>query len=57
MDVDELDDVDDTDDEEFVRWSVFRGVNMVIPLASSEFIEPSAWPPLSHPGRLRFAKL
>jgi hypothetical protein len=40
VDVDEFDDVDDTDDEEFVRWRVFR-VNM-IPLTSSEFIEPSA---------------
>lgn len=57
VDVDVFDDVDDTDDEEFVRWSVFRGENMVMLLTSSGFIEPSAWPPLIHPGRLIFAKL
>jgi hypothetical protein len=58
VDVDELDDVDDTDDEEFVRGSVFRCMNMLIPRASSDgFIEFGGWPPLIHPGRLRFAKL
>lgn len=58
VDVDELDAVDDTDDEEFVRWRVFRGMNMVTPLTSSdELIEFSDWPPLIHPGRLRFVKL
>jgi hypothetical protein len=58
VEVDELDDVDDTDDEEFVRWRVFRCMNMLIPRASSDgFIEFGGWPPLIHPGRLRFAKL
>lgn len=57
VDVDELDDVDDTDDEELERWRVFRGMNMVIPLTSSALIEFSVWPPLIHPGRLRFVKL
>ena len=59
VEVDELDEVDDTDDEEFVRWRVLRCMNMLSPLASSDggFIEFSGWPPLIHPGRLRFAKL
>lgn len=35
VDVDEFDDVDDTDEEEFVRWRVFRCVNMLTPRASS----------------------
>jgi hypothetical protein len=58
VEVDEFDDVDDTDDEEFVRCRVFRCINMLIPLTSSDgFVEFSDCPPLIHPGRLRFAKL
>jgi len=59
VEVDEPDDVDDMDDEELVRWRVFRCMNMLTPLASSDggFIEFSDCPPLIHPGRLRFAKL
>ena len=55
VDVDELDDVDDTDDDEFVRWSVFRGMNMLFLVTSDGVI--FTWPPLIHPGLLRFAKL
>lgn len=60
VEVDEFDDVDetdDTDDDELERGSVFRGMNMVIPLTSSEFPVPSVCPPLIHPDRLMFAKL
>lgn len=56
VEVDELDDVDDTDDEELVRWMVLR-LNMLFPRWSSELIEFRVWPPLIHPGRLRFEKL
>jgi hypothetical protein len=55
--VDEFEDVDETDDDELVRWMVLRLPNMLIPLRSSAFIEFGVWPPLIHPGRLRFAKL
>jgi hypothetical protein len=58
VEVDEFDDVDETDDEEFVRCMVLRVCgNMLMPRRSSVFIELGAWPPLIHPGRLRFAKL
>jgi hypothetical protein len=60
VEVDEFDEVEDTDDEEFVRWRVFRCMNMLIPRGSSDgFIELDVCPPLTviHPGRLRFAKL
>jgi hypothetical protein len=56
VEVDELEDVDDTDDEELVRWMVLR-LNMVFPRWSSALIEFRVWPPLIHPGRLRFEKL
>lgn len=56
VEVDEEDAVDETDDEEFDRCRAFRDMNMFI-LLSSGFIEFSDWPPLIHPGRLRFAKL
>jgi len=56
VEVDEEDAVDETDDEEFDRCKDFRDMNMFI-LLSSGFVEFSDWPPLSHPGRLRFAKL
>ena len=55
--VEEVEDVDDTDDEELVRWMVLPLANMLMPLRSSAFIEFGVWPPLIHPGRLRFAKL
>lgn len=56
VEADEEDAVDETDDEEFDRCKDFRDMNMFI-LLSSGFVEFSDWPPLSHPGRLRFAKL
>jgi hypothetical protein len=55
VDVDEFDDVDDTDDDELVRWSVFRGMNMLFLVTSDGVM--FTWPPLIHPGLLRFAKL
>jgi len=57
VDTDEFDAVDETDEDEFVRWSGLRGMNMLIPLPSSEFIALRDWPPLIHPARLRFARL
>lgn len=58
VEADELEVVDETDDDELDRWSVLRCMNILMARGSSdEFIEFSGWPPLIHPGRLRFAKL